>query len=124
MILKHKIYSDDYVAFLRRQAMARALAGLDLDALDSCGAGLGQTDEEIERTRREWEERAQRSELDHVDRMLRRQREGLDVLLARGGAVDSIESEPVASTEAERIAQGEAGPAPANKFTVYLVRVS
>ena len=122
VVLKHKIYTDDYLDYLRNQAKTRALEGLNLEALDSCGASLGSTEDEIEQTRRGWEEKAQRAELDNVERTLRRQQEGLHVLLQRGGQLEGTSIEMCPQAEATRIAQGGMNP-PVTKFTVYLVRM-
>jgi hypothetical protein len=122
VLLKHKIYADEYVAYLRHQARTRVLEGLNLEALDSCGAGLGQTEEEIERTRRAWEETAQHDELDNLERTLRRQREGLDLLLERGATIDTTTSEPCPPSEHARITASAYTTVPSAKFVVYHVR--
>lgn len=122
-LLRHKIYTDEYVEHLRRQARARALEGLDLDALDSCGAGLGQSEQDVEATRREWERKAQEAELENLERTLRRQREGLDLLIARGATVASTTTEACSEREHAAIAQTGEAQLPSTKYTVYSLRV-
>jgi hypothetical protein len=124
VLLKHKIYAEEYVSYLRHQARKRVFEGLNLEALDSCGASLGQTDEDIERTRRAWEATAQHDELDNIERTLRRQREGLDLLLERGATIDSTTTEPCPPSEHDRIAASAYTPAPSAKFLVYHVRAN
>lgn len=122
-LLKHKIYTDEYADYLRRQARARALEGLDLDALESCGAGLGQSEQDVEATRREWERKAQEAELENLERTLRRQREGLDLLIARGAALAATSTEACPERELAAMAQPGEAPLPATKYTVYSLRV-
>lgn len=122
-LLKHKIYTDEYVDYLRRQARARALQGLNLEALESCGAGLGQSEQDVEETRRAWERKAQESELENLERTLRRQREGLDLLLSRGAAIDGTATEACPEAERARISESGDPHPPATKYRVYALRV-
>jgi len=122
-VIKHKVYTDEYVGYLRHQARSRVLAGLNLDALDSCGASLGQTEDEIEHTRASWEERARRAELDFADGTVQRQQEGLQLLLARGAQLETTTVEPCTPSERQKIVASGFGNPPEQKFTVYHLRV-
>ena len=122
-LLKHRVYADDYVAYLRNVAASRAFQGLNLEALDSCGASLGQSEEAIEQTRREWEAKAREAELENLERTLRRQREGLDLLIDRGARLVETTTEACPESELARMAEsGYQGPIEA-KYQVYLLQI-